>query len=128
MFKRLICAAAVLSVCGLWIITAQPNPAGAVFTAGQAAAGRSAYQAQCASCHQDNLAGRNEAPQLAGSNFMNAWSGRTIHDLVAYIQASMPPGNGGSLGEATYVEIAAWVLQSNGARAGAQPLTAVSPA
>ena len=39
-----------------------------------------------------DLAGRNEAPQLAGNNFMNTW--RNAHDasdLFEFIQSTMPP-------------------------------------
>ena len=43
----------------------QRAAAPAVFTAAQATAGQSAYQANCASCHLADLAGQNEAPQLA---------------------------------------------------------------
>ena len=56
---------------------AAQQPTAPVFTADQAAAGRAAYQANCASCHLPDLAGRNEAPQLAGNNFMNTWRTRT---------------------------------------------------
>ena len=49
----------------------QPPPP--VFNASQAASGTSVYAASCASCHMADLAGRNEAPQLAGNNFMNTW-------------------------------------------------------
>src|SRR5262249_58604671 len=50
-------------------LAAQQAPS--VFTVDQAAAGRAAYQANCASCHMPDLAGRNEAPPLAGGTFMN---------------------------------------------------------
>ena len=36
----------------------------------------------------------------------------------------MPPGAAGTLGDATYLSIVAYILQSNGAAAGPQPLTA----
>jgi alcohol dehydrogenase (cytochrome c) len=98
------------------------------FTADQAAAGRNAYQTNCSSCHLVSLAGRNEAPQLAGSNFMNVWGPRTARDLISYIQASMPPTSPGTLGETAYINIAAYLLQANGARPGAQPLTTASTA
>ena len=49
------------------------------------------YQASCASCHLPDLAGRNEAPQLAGNNFMNTWRTRTTRDLFEFIQSTMPP-------------------------------------
>ena len=38
-----------------------------------------------------DLAGRNEAPQLAGNNFMNTWRNRTTRDLFEFIQSTMPP-------------------------------------
>ncbi len=97
---------------------AAPAP---VYTAAQAAAGQASYQANCASCHQATLVGQNEAPALAGANFKTTWRGRTTKDLVEYMAATMPPGRP-SLGEAEYLNITAFVLQANGAVAGAQPL------
>src|SRR5947209_9489415 len=67
----------------------------AEYTAAQATEGLAAYQTNCASCHLPDLVGRNEAPQLAGGNFMNAWGSRTTAELVAYMKDSMPPSNRG---------------------------------
>ena len=92
-----------------------------VFTAAQAAAGRAAYQANCASCHLPDLAGRNEAPQLAGNNFMSTWRTRTTKDLFDYVQ-TMPP-NAPSLDAGQYLNITTFLLQANGAAPGAQPFT-----
>jgi alcohol dehydrogenase (cytochrome c) len=102
------------------------STASAQFTAEQAAAGGRIYQASCSSCHAADLGGRNEAPQLAGSNFMSVWGFRTVGELVAYIQTSMPPATPGGLGEAAYGNLGAYILQSNGAAAGTQSLTAGS--
>jgi len=104
-------------------VAAQP-PAAGVFTAEQAAAGRTAYQANCASCHLPDLAGRNEAPQLAGNNFMNTWRTRTTKDLFDYVQ-TMPP-NAPSLDAAQYLTITTFLLQANGAAAGSQAFTATT--
>src|SRR5260370_37961751 len=93
------------------------------FTAQQATAGNAAYQAHCASCHLVNLAGRNEAPPLAGSNFMSTWGVRSTRELFTYIQTTMPPVNAGQLDRQTYLEIAAFILEANGAVAGNQPMT-----
>jgi PQQ-dependent dehydrogenase (methanol/ethanol family) len=101
-------------------IRAQP-PAASVFTADQAAAGRTAYQANCASCHLPDLSGRNEAPQLAGSNFMTAWRTRTTKDLFDYVQ-TMPP-NAPGLDAGQYLAITTFLLQANGATPGPQPFT-----
>jgi hypothetical protein len=85
-------------------------------------AGRASYQTNCASCHLPDLAGRNEAPQLAGANFINAWRTRTTRDLFEYIQSAMPP-SGENLGAEQYLAITAFILQANGAQAGTQPFT-----
>lgn len=106
---------------GIFALAQQPAAAGP-FTEAQAAAGRAAYQANCASCHLDDLVGRNEAPPLAGGNFMNTWGARTTHDLFSYIQAAMPPGNAGGLGAEVNAEIVAFILQANGSRPGTQPM------
>jgi alcohol dehydrogenase (cytochrome c) len=93
-----------------------------VYTSGQASDGLAAYQTNCASCHLPDLAGRNEAPQLAGGNFMNAWGARSTTELIRRIQATMPPANAGGLSDDVYVNIAAFLLRTNGARAGDVPL------
>ena len=111
---------------GVWIVTAQQSPAPASFTADQATAGRAVYDANCASCHMPALNGRGEAPQLAGSQFMSTWANRSVHDLLAFTEAAMPPLNAGSISEADYLNVTAFILQANGAVAGNQPLTATS--
>jgi len=91
------------------------------FTAEQASTGESLYQVHCATCHLAHLGGRNEAPQLAGGNFMKTWTRRTTRDLFVYMQATMPPSNRGGLGEDAYVNLTAFILEANGAVAGTQP-------
>jgi alcohol dehydrogenase (cytochrome c) len=105
-------------------LSAGQAPTGApVFTAAQATAGQASYQANCASCHLPDLAGQNEAPQLAGANFMTTWRARTTRDLIDYMSATMPPGKP-SLAESDYVNIAAFILRSNGAAAGPEVMRA----
>ena len=97
-------------------------PPSAVFTREQAAAGASVYAASCASCHLPDLAGRNEAPQLAGVNFMNSWRNRSTRELLEFIQATMPP-DAPSLSADQYASVGAFILQANGAAPGAQALS-----
>ena len=122
--RRDLLALAIAAVTGMALIAGQAPAPTSVFTAGQAAAGRAAYQANCASCHLPDLAGTNEAPPLAGSNFMNTWRSRTTKDLFDYMQGAMPP-TGPSLSADQYLAIAAFVLQANGAPAGTQAFTPV---
>jgi len=124
MMTRPLSLAAASAAIGMAIAAAQ-QPAAPIFTSEQAAAGRVAYQASCASCHLPDLRGRNEASPLAGANFINAWRGRSTRELIDFMSKSMPPG-GANLPAETYVSIAAFILQVNGATAGAQPLTAAS--
>src|SRR5207247_1117495 len=71
------------------IIAAQPaSPP--VFTPAQAAAGRTAYDVNCANCHMPDLAGRNEAPPLAGGTFLNAWRNRSTKHLFDRLTATVP--------------------------------------
>src|SRR5580658_4465348 len=128
MYKRnliIIAACGVVALAGI-LVGQQSATAVAPYTAAQAAAGRTVYQANCAGCHGADLGGRNDASQLAGSLFMGSWGGRTTSDLVGFMEGSMPPGNPGGLGEPTYLTIAAFILDSNGARAGDQALTAAA--
>src|SRR6266446_7190742 len=115
----------VLVLMCVMIVAAQQRPAG-TYTAEQAAAGRTTYQASCAGCHLPDLRGQNEAPQLAGANFMTQWGAKTARELVAFMQMAMPPENPGSLGQPAYVNLAAYLLEANGAPAGNQPLTATA--
>ena len=120
----LFLTAAASAVLGVAIAAAQQQPAGTtVYTAEQATIGQSAFQVTCARCHQPDLRGSNEAPPLAGANFMSAWRGRSTNELFNKIASSMPPDNPRSLPEQAVTSIVAYILRQNGAPAGAQPFT-----
>jgi mono/diheme cytochrome c family protein len=109
-----IVAAAVLLASELLMARQAAPP---VFTAEQAAAGRSAYVRSCASCHMPDLSGSNDAPPLAGPIFISTWRTRSTRDLFEYLSASMPPG-GSSLSAEAFESITAYILEANGASAG----------
>src|SRR5687768_14942968 len=100
----------------------QSSNVGGPYTVQQAVAGRGAYQANCAPCHGANLSGTPDAPPLAGRAFVDAWSARTVQNLIESVQ-TMPPAAPGGLGQDAYVNIAAYILQSNGVAAGLRALT-----
>src|SRR5437762_1793094 len=58
-----------ISCLGIAVVSGQQPAATGLYTAAQAAAGRSVYQAECASCHASDLRGNNEAPPLTGPDF-----------------------------------------------------------
>jgi alcohol dehydrogenase (cytochrome c) len=122
-FKTYLSAGLILVAGSVFVLTGQ-QPAPGPYTAAQAATGRTVYQTSCAGCHGNNLEGLNSASALAGTQFMSTWGDKTTADLVAFLEGAMPPTNPGSLGEQAYVNVVAFLLDSNSARAGAQPLTA----
>ncbi len=74
--------------------------------------GAAAYQAQCAECHGQRLEGSAHGPALTGTTFDSVWGERSVAELVDYLQAEMPPGREGQLGEETYRQIAAVIRSS----------------
>lgn len=91
------------------------------FTAEQATAGKTAYDSNCAQCHGRQLEGP-EAPGLAGQDVMQNWD--TAGGLYDFISVAMPPSAPGLLGEDTYLNIVAYIMEFNGAAPGDAPLTA----
>ncbi|MDE3161558.1 MAG: PQQ-binding-like beta-propeller repeat protein [Acidobacteriota bacterium] len=126
--KTLFTLGAAVAACGAMIVAqqtrAQQRPTGP-YTFEQALAGREAYLASCAACHATDLSGL-EGPQLAGGTFMNQWGDRTARELIGFIRASMPPGAGGSLPDQSYINLAAFILDANGARPGDRGLSSES--
>jgi alcohol dehydrogenase (cytochrome c) len=104
----------------------QPAAPAPVYTAQQAADGRAAYDAACASCHRADLGGQFEAPQLAGGNFLGTWGARSTAELQDYIQSAMPLANPGSLDDTATAAITAYILQANGAAPGETLLAAAT--
>jgi alcohol dehydrogenase (cytochrome c) len=121
MKKTLILVSLIAALYGVLQLPGQQGAAGP-FTAQQADAGRAAYQQNCSGCHAADLSGIGNALPLSGLPFTGSWGNRTVGDLVGFMEGAMPPNNPGGLGEQNYLNIAAFVLQSNGARAGNQAL------
>ncbi len=90
-----------------------------VYTEAQAARGTMAYGQSCAGCHA--LAAQGKAP-LVGDAFWKSFAQKTVGDLLEFVSTYMPNGNPGSLNEATYRDIVALMLKSNGFPAGTSEL------
>jgi len=97
------------------------------YSAGQSAEGKAAYDQNCLSCHGRTLDNGEFGPALRGTTFNMNWAGGTVGDLVGYMSMKMPPAAPGSLGAATYPQIAAYILQSNGIAPGLRELPQVRP-
>jgi hypothetical protein len=148
MRQKALLTAAILGS-GLFVLGGQePIPTG-VFTSAQAEAGRKSYENTCGRCHTYSLMGRkgeagelppvsslseadqkfignpNHVPPLAGEAFLKRWGDKTVAQLIDRFQVTVGDSSFGFTGidENTTVNITAYVLQVNGARAGTQPLT-----
>jgi mono/diheme cytochrome c family protein len=100
-----------------------PSISSGVFTAAQAKRGDDAYQASCSGCHGTNLRATDpEAVDLTGPAFRAKWNGKTLEERFETIRDTMPLGNGNSLGDKTYMDILAFILQFNEFPPGNQEL------
>ena len=92
----------------------------------QVEAGRGVYERSCAECHRADLSGDFEAPELAGRNFLAAWRRAPLSELLAVVR-DMPPEEPGTLSEAQYLAVTAFLLEANGASADQGALAPAQP-
>jgi alcohol dehydrogenase (cytochrome c) len=118
----IVSAAAGAALIAVFVAKAQQPPAQAIFTAEQAQAGRGVYDQNCAGCHGANFEGSGDAPSLANATFLLKWRGRMVSELFGEIIQTMPPTAAGSLSEAAALNVTSYILQRNGAVAGANAL------
>ena len=93
-----------------------------VFSADQAATGKTLFDSKCAICHGADLNGGEMSPPLAGGAFVANWSGQTLGDLFTRIHTTMPANDPGSLSNAETATILAYILSFNKFPAGTTPL------
>ena len=99
--------------------TGPPPP----FSRAQVTEGKTAYDASCAVCHGSTLMNGTFGTPLAGEYFARQWSGRPVAELFEKSRA-MPPTAKGSLPDAVYAAIVAYVLEVNGSAPGETALPA----
>jgi mono/diheme cytochrome c family protein len=106
------------------VAAAQPSPPrktvwDGVYTEAQSARGVTAFGQSCAGCHA--LAAEGKAP-LVGDAFWKSFAQKSVGDLLDFVSKNMPNGNPGTLTEASYGDIVALMLKSNGFPAGTTEL------
>jgi cytochrome c len=100
-----------------------------LFTAAQAEQGAASYEHECRTCHGDHLDdGDFGGPPLNGSYFQQHWGAGSAAALYSFVKTMMPPDNAGGHDDETYADIVAFLLQSNGYRAGPKPFPTDSKA
>ena len=94
------------------------------YTVAQADQGQTAYVEHCASCHGQNLDDGAYGPPLKGNDFRQKWGARSAEPLFTFTSTKMPPARPGTLGDASYAQLLAYMLQENGAPSGTRELPA----
>ena len=110
MFKLAIIAVAIAGV----VQTASTRTAwDGVYNKDQAARGQAKYAQACSNCHQSDLSGSDQAPSLAGGDFLDRWNDQSVADLADRIRTSMPLDDVGSLNVQLSADLTAYLLQAN---------------
>jgi mono/diheme cytochrome c family protein len=125
--KQAGAALSMLLLLGGLVADAQDAPgrsiSSGVFTAAQAKRGETAYQASCSGCHGSDLRATDaEAVDLTGPAFRAKWNGKTLEERFETIRDTMPLGNANTLGDKTYMDVLAFILQFNDFPPGNQEL------
>jgi mono/diheme cytochrome c family protein len=95
----------------------------AVYSSDQAQRGRQQYVRSCAGCHREDLIGDGVTPGLADEGFIEHWDKETVEDLFKRIKTTMPADGPGSLADADYLDVVAFLLKENGFPSGPSELT-----
>jgi mono/diheme cytochrome c family protein len=93
-----------------------------VFSEDQARQGEAAFKDRCAACHGEDLTGAGFAPPLTSDAFLGHWVDKKVGELFVIVKATMPSNSPGSLTDAVYADLVAFLLKANGYPAGGQPL------
>jgi cytochrome c553 len=148
---RVVLVGVVLGAGGS-LLPGQEAPRSAVFTLGQAEAGRTAYQKSCGQCHTYTLRGRKgevgevpaleslpaeylkfigpakRVPPLVGNDLVRKYSQKTVAEMFSLFRgaADTTPVAVLHMSDDTVVNITAYILQMNGGTPGEELLTKTS--
>jgi cytochrome c5 len=91
---------------------AKPTIWDGVYTDTQALAGKSVYEAECASCHGADLNG-GRARGLKGEAFLRDWAAGSVGRLYERVKTLMPRNAPASLSDEAYLNVLAHIFKSN---------------
>jgi S-disulfanyl-L-cysteine oxidoreductase SoxD len=94
-----------------------------VYAAEQVQQGKAIYKNQCGMCHGAALEGQGQNSPLAGSEFLNNWTGQTVADLFMKTIVMMPAMDPGSMNLKDTAAVVAYILNANKFPAGKTELS-----
>jgi mono/diheme cytochrome c family protein len=101
-----------------------PKIWGGVYFAAQAERGKALFQETCTTCHNFDLKGNSgRGPALVGDPFMENWETESLNALYTKMKTTMPRNNPGTLTEESYLNLLAFILQTNGYPEGTTELS-----
>ena len=83
------------------------------YTSEQAQQGKAVYQQSCELCHGVNL-NDGSSPPITGDLFYSIWGGRSVGELLQYLETEMPTGSPGALDSKQYRQVLAYMFQVSG--------------
>ncbi len=95
-----------------------------VYSDEQAARGETLFKDKCSRCHGETLKGIDDAPPLAGKEFLSGWEGKTLGTIFERINSSMPSDDPGTLSKAQISDLVAYILRFSAFPAGKTDLPA----
>ena len=122
MIRRILIGAALLPVAAA-IVSGQGTTRSTndgVYTAAQAARGKTTFEAKCSGCH--------EPSRFSGKSFEEEWDGKALKEIWDIASGTMPEDNPGSLRTQEYGDIMAYFLSLNEYPTGDKELEASGPA
>jgi len=121
----LLASVVCLASTGHAILSAQAPAAKTVwdgaYTDAQADRATAIFGQSCSNCH--SLTPEGGRRPLSGQKFWDGYTQKTVGDLLTFVTTNMPNGNGGSLPAASYNDLVALILKSNGFPAGTTEVT-----
>lgn len=97
----------------------------AIFSKAQADGAKAQYDKLCADCHSFTAAAKKKPTDVAlgGDEFFENWEGRTVGEMITTIALTMPNDGSAVVSDTEAANLVAYILQRNGAPAGAKALT-----
>ena len=93
-----------------------------VYTAAQAAKGRTGYETNCMRCHEV-VDDDPQGPPLMGRGFIDRWREENLDVLFGYMKTNMPAGSDVRLSDETFLQVLAYILAANAFPEGTDDLT-----